>query len=135
MRPPTRPPPRFTAPWASTGSPRVGLREQPITAVGEAGDGVELTFADGDPERRDAAFLHHTPRDHELVARLDLDRGEEGRIRVDETGQTSIPGLYAAGDLCTFAQVALAISTGTIAGSAASMVMAYEDLTKGAERR
>lgn len=113
----------------------VALHEQPVTAVGEAGDGVELTFADGGSQRRDAVFVHHTPRDHALVERLDLDRGEQDRIQVDETGQTSIAGLYAAGDLCTFAQVTLAISTGAVAGSAASMALAYEDLAKGAERR
>jgi hypothetical protein len=30
--------------------------------------------------------------------------------------------------------VSLAISTGAVAGSAASMVLAYEDLAKGAKR-
>jgi thioredoxin reductase len=113
----------------------VAVHEQPVTAIAEAGDGVELSFADGGSERRDAVFLHHTPGDHELVERDDVERGDEGRIQVDQTGQTSIPGLYAAGDLCTFAQVALAISTGAVAGSAASMVLAYEDVARGAERR
>jgi len=71
-------------------------------------------------------------RNAEAVA---VERGDEGRLQVDPTGQTGIPGLYAAGDLCTFAQVTLAISTGAVAGSAASMVLAYEELAKGAERR
>jgi thioredoxin reductase len=113
----------------------VALYEQPVTAIRAAGDGVELRLADGGSERRDAIFLCHTPRDHELVERLAVERGDEGRLQVDPTGQTGIPGLYAAGDLCTFAQVTLAISTGAVAGSAASMVLAYEDLAKGAERR
>jgi thioredoxin reductase len=109
---------------------RVAVHEQPVTAIAEAGDGVELAFADEGSERRDAVFLHHIPGDHQLVTRLNLDRRDDGRLQVDETGQTSIPGLYAAGDLCTFAQVTLAMSTGAVAGSAASVVLAYEDLAK-----
>ncbi|MGH2947042.1 MAG: FAD-dependent oxidoreductase [Solirubrobacteraceae bacterium] len=87
------------------------------------------------PSGATPSFSTTPPRDHELVERLDLDRGDEGRIQVDQTGQTSIPGLYAAGDLCTFAQVTLAISTGAVAGSAASMALGYEDLARRAERR
>jgi thioredoxin reductase len=106
----------------------VDVREQTVATIAECGDGVELRFTDGGAERRDAVFVNHTPRDHELVERLDLDRSEDGRIQVDETGQTSIPGLYAAGDLCTFAQVTLGISTGAVAGGRVSIALAYEDL-------
>jgi thioredoxin reductase len=110
----------------------VGLHRQPVAEIVAAGDGVELRFKDGAALARDLVFVHHTPRDHQPVERLSLDRTEDGRIQVDETGQTSIPGLYAAGDLATHAQVALAVATGAVAGSAASIVMAYEDLAQAA---
>lgn len=108
----------------------IALNRETVAEIAEAGEGVELRFADGGALRRDAVFCHHTPRDHEVVERLELEKSEDGRIKVDDTGQTSIPGLYAAGDLCTLAQVSLAASTGTIAGGAASMALVFEDLAR-----
>lgn len=110
----------------------VDLHHEPVAEIAAAGKGIELRFADRASMARDLVFLAHTPRNHELIERLGADRTEDGRVQVDETGETSIPGLYAAGDLATSAQVALAVASGAVAGAAASIVMAHEDLAVAA---
>jgi thioredoxin reductase (NADPH) len=59
-----------------------------------------LCFGPGWPRRFDAIYsaLGVTPRS-ELAARLGARFDGQGRIVVDDHQQTSIPGLYAAGDL------------------------------------
>lgn len=109
----------------------VALNPERVTEIEGLGDEIELRFDDDGSLRRHAVFLHHTPADHEFVERLGLDRKDDGRIDVDDLGQTSIPGLHAAGDLCAHAQVALAISSGAFAGGAVSVMLAYEDLAQG----
>jgi len=52
----------------------------------------------------------------ELVTRLGVELDAQGYVRVDAHGQTSIPGVFAAGDLTTPAQAALiAASAGMMA--------------------
>ena len=54
------------------------------------------------PSPRDAAFAH-----------LPLERTGPGLLVVDEFGRTSVPGVYAAGDLVSLAPaVAQALATG-----------------------
>ncbi|GAA2908404.1 NAD(P)/FAD-dependent oxidoreductase [Streptosporangium fragile] len=58
-----------------------------------------------------------------LAERLGLAVGEDGYVKVDGTGRTSVPGLYAAGDLTTEAQGAIEAAA---AGSAAAFQMISE---------
>jgi thioredoxin reductase (NADPH) len=78
----------------------IGLIETPIDAV-QVEDGRIVTFTGGGASHRfDTLYsaLGTTPR-----SQLAIDAGaklaEDGRLLIDDHAQTSIPGLYAAGDL------------------------------------
>jgi thioredoxin reductase (NADPH) len=75
--------------------------ETPIHAVQmEQGVIVAFDMEDGTPHRFDALYsaLGSTPRSL-LAAGLKAQMDEQGRLMVDEHQNTSVPGLYAAGDL------------------------------------
>jgi thioredoxin reductase (NADPH) len=59
-----------------------------------------LCFGPGEPRRFDAIYsaLGVTPRS-ELALRLGARLATDGRLKVDDHQQTSVPGLFAAGDL------------------------------------
>ncbi|MEX2195495.1 MAG: NAD(P)/FAD-dependent oxidoreductase [Thermoleophilaceae bacterium] len=65
--------------------------------------------------------LVHAPlrRRDELPERLGLELTEQGFVAVDFLGRTSVPGVYAAGDLAVAPQqVAIALGSGHLAGTA-----------------
>ncbi len=111
----------------------VSLREDPIVGV-EGGNGAlrQIVFAGGDTLSRHALFVR--PRQHprnELAVGLGCELSDAppfpGLIQVDPTGQSTIAGVYAAGDVASpIQQVATAVSTGALAGAMAnlSLVMA-----------
>ena len=68
-------------------------------------DHVEL--AGGSPLRLEVLFARPPQRQVGLVQSLGLALDPGGYVRVDEHRQTSVPGIYAAGDLTTSAQSAL----------------------------
>lgn len=68
------------------------------------------------------AVLVHAPlrRRGHLVESLGLDLTDHGLVAVDVLGRTSVPGVYAAGDIAVSPQqVAIAIGSGHMAGLAA----------------
>jgi len=70
-------------------------------------DGVEL--ATGATAPCDALFAHPPQHQVELVKALGLGLDEHGFVRVDPMmRETSVPGIYAAGDLTTRMQAAIA---------------------------
>jgi thioredoxin reductase len=88
---------------------------------GSALRGVRLD--DGTLLPRTGMFLGVHQRQTALVAGLGLDTVAEphnvdGRVKVDETGRTSLPMMWAAGDLCTrMQQVSNAIAAGGVSGA------------------
>jgi len=87
-------------------SASVGLEERPIRRLLARDDrlsGIEL--ADGAVVERDVLFVHPPQRQVDLVRSLGLALDDKGFVRVDEaTRETSVPGVYAAGDLAAPAQ-------------------------------
>ena len=99
----------------------VRVEAQPLRRVnvgaGGALSGVEL--ADGRALPLDVLFTMPHQAQPPLVQALGLALDEAGYVRVNELQETSVPGLYAAGDLTTFAQAALlAAAAGARAGYA-----------------
>jgi thioredoxin reductase len=102
-----------------------------VTMVGPD-DAVGLRVEDGTLRavvRRDgsevpcAAVLVHAPlrRRDRLPERLGLTLTDAGLVAVDGLGRTSVPGVYAAGDLAVAPQqVAIALGSGHLAGIAAT---------------
>jgi thioredoxin reductase len=72
-------------------------------------DGLaRVEFADGDSIPRDILFVHPHQRQVPLVRSLGVALDAAGFVQVDEASrETSIPGIYAAGDLVSHAQSAV----------------------------
>ncbi len=88
----------------------IAVREEPIVRlVGTAQGGMRcIEFTDGTYLNRNALFLHppqeqRSPLAAELGARIT----GKGAVWVDKTAQTTVPGLYAAGDMVPGQQQAL----------------------------
>jgi thioredoxin reductase len=63
-------------------------------------DALKLYFADGSVLDRQAIFHRAPTRQHsDLAAQLGCEILPDGCVRVDEFGRTSVPGVYAAGDM------------------------------------
>jgi thioredoxin reductase len=112
----------------------VALREEPIARLEqEEGRLARIVFADGSVLPRRALFLR--PVQHprtELAVHLGCELNDEappGLIRVDTMWQTTVPGVYAAGDVATqMQQVATAVSSGAMAGAMANHALIRDDL-------
>ena len=75
-----------------------------LTAL-ELEDGMQL-----DCERLFFAIGHYPADD--LAQRLGCERNDEGCVVVDDTWETSVPNVYAAGDITPGTQIALAAAAG-----------------------
>jgi thioredoxin reductase len=77
-----------------------------------------IEFTDGDPLPLDVLFARPPQRQVAVVQALGLDLDSGGYVRLDERRQTSIPGIFAGGDLITSAQSAvLAAASGVQAAA------------------
>jgi thioredoxin reductase len=86
------------APLAARG---VRLREEPIAGL-EGADGrlARIVLATGESVERRAAFLHPPTRQRSaLPGQLGCVLLEDGSVSVGDFGQTSVPGVFAAGDM------------------------------------
>jgi thioredoxin reductase len=99
----------------------IGLREQnAIRFVGTRGDltGVELEGGEVLEASMVLFSIAHHPR-VDLATSLGCDLDEEGYVAVNSKGLTSVPGVYAAGDLTPGLQlVSVAAASGVVAGVA-----------------
>lgn len=78
----------------------VRLREEPVACLEGRGDALErIVFADGPPLPRAAVFLDPPKlRDNHLAEQLGCAIGGDGCVQVDDRQQSTVPGVYAAGD-------------------------------------
>ena len=98
------------------------VEEQASALLGRRGDLQGLRLVSGD--RLDAGLLFfsiaHRPQTA-LAVSLGCELDEDGYVRISECGQTSVEGVYAAGDLVPGLQlVSVAAASGTVAGVAAA---------------
>ena len=101
------------------------LERDAVRFVGERGDlqGVELDGGEVLPAALVMFSVAHTPRT-ELAEQLGCRIDDEGYVEVDHEGQTSVPGVYAAGDLTPGMQLTLvAAASGVVAGVNAAQSM------------
>lgn len=107
----------------------IALYTTPITRLVARGDalaGVEL--ADGTTVARDILFAHPPQRQVELVRALGVALDDDGYVKVEPLRpETSVPGVYAAGDLTTRGQAAiLAAAAGMQAAAALNVSLALD---------
>ncbi len=98
---------------------------------GEQLEAVELN--DGRRIACDALFMHPPQKQVPLVTALGVALDEEGFVKVDPmTRETSVPGVYAAGDLTTRAQAAiLAAATGMQAAAGINVELTADLIAAG----
>jgi thioredoxin reductase len=111
---------------------RIGIERGEVVRLVVEDDrlrGVEL--ADGRVVRRAAVFVRpeNTPHDDGLLSGLGCDVNEAGFVRVDATGRTSTPGMWAAGNVVDpRAQVITAAGAGSAAAIAINANLVDEDV-------
>ena len=115
----------------------VRVREEPITRL-EGADGrlERVVFTGGAPLDRRAAFLHAPTRQRsDLPAQLGCVLLEDSAVSVGDLGQTTVPGVFAAGDMARRptmplpgAQVVVAAAEGAMAAVAIDQDLAQADL-------
>ena len=98
------------------------LEQDAVRFLGERGDlqGVELGDGSVLPASLVMFSVAHSPRT-DLAEAIGCRLDDEGYVAVDEHGETSVPGVYAAGDLTPGLQLSLvAAASGVVAGVAAA---------------
>ena len=106
----------------------VEVRGDEVERVEEAEGGVRVVLAEGPPLARHALFIQpQLSLASGLAASLGADLTDAGSVSVDPTGQSSIAGLYAAGDAGTAVQsVAVAAGSGARAAYAINAELALD---------
>jgi thioredoxin reductase len=93
-----------------------------------------VQLADGREVPRAAVFIRPAlrPRAEGLIGPLGCEVDEGGFVRVDSTGRTSVPGVWAAGNACNpRAQVITAAGEGSAAAIAINADLVEEDVLEG----
>jgi thioredoxin reductase len=104
----------------------VRVDERAVVAVR---DEATVVFADGHELRRDALLVAAPMRQRSgLAEALGLELDAAGAIVVDELGRTSVPGVFAAGDVAgTVQMVSAAIGDGARVGAQIRFSLLAED--------
>ena len=114
----------------------VRVDDRPIARLVSSSDGLQMErieFTDGSSLERDILFLHPPQHQIEIVTTLGLALDAAGYVQVDPlTRETSIPGIYAAGDLLTPMQGALiAAASGTLTAGVLNHALTVELASEG----
>jgi thioredoxin reductase len=104
----------------------VPVDERPVVAVR---DTATVVFADGSELRRDGLLVPAPMRQRSgLAEALGLELAPAGTIVTDELGRTSVPGVFAAGDVAgTVQMVPAAMGDGARAGAQLRLSLLAED--------
>jgi thioredoxin reductase len=94
----------------------IAVDERPVAGV--RGERATVVFEDGSELPRDGLLVAAPMRQRSpLAANLGLDLTDAGAIAVDALARTSLPGVFAAGDVAGVpSQVAAALGSGAMAG-------------------
>jgi thioredoxin reductase (NADPH) len=96
------------------------LQEAPLLDVSPAGERLEVALADGESVVVDALYVGFGVQVHSgIAAALGARCDDAGYLYVDQKQQTSVPGVYAAGDVVqSLSQISVAFGQAAIAASA-----------------
>jgi thioredoxin reductase len=103
--------------------------DSPLVRAEEAGEAIRLHFADGVVLERAALFLRSELRlTSDIPEQLGCSLGAHARILVDANWETSVAGVYAAGDAAADKKfVAVAAASGAESAMAIDGALAQED--------
>lgn len=107
----------------------------PISVVRRTGDGLTVDLADGDAVSVGGLFVktdwtQSTP----FAAALGVEMSEVGAVVVDAFGRTSVPGVYAAGDLASGPGLPMPMAS-VLAAASAGLLAAAACVQDGAQSR
>ncbi|MBB3674672.1 NAD(P)/FAD-dependent oxidoreductase [Modestobacter versicolor] len=107
----------------------VGVRPERLVELGARGSRLtELRFSDGGTLPRDALFVASSTRQRSALASgAGCALLPDGGIEVDEFGRTSVPGIYAAGDMAHRSTLPMPLASVTAAGAAGQVAAAVLD--------
>ncbi|WP_199349518.1 NAD(P)/FAD-dependent oxidoreductase [Nostoc flagelliforme] len=111
----------------------VQLREEKIARLEHQDDKLTgIVFTNNEVLPRRGILLRPRSYQHShLAAKLGCKLGNDDIVQVDETKQTSIPGLYAVGDVSSpYSQIAVAVASGTIAAVSINQTLTEENLVQ-----
>lgn len=118
----------------------IAVVTEPIDRIEGDGDRLSrLVLASGDTMEREALFIAPAMRPrNDLAVQLGCEVASEGpmpgMIVVDQMQRTSVPGVFAAGDVTTpMAQVIAAAASGGMAGASAHHHLLFETITRAAD--
>jgi thioredoxin reductase (NADPH) len=96
------------------------VRPEAVAELRSDDEAHALVLRDGSEIPCDAVLVHAPlTRRGRLPESLGLELTDDGLVSIDSTGQSSLPGVYAAGDLAVAPQqVAIAAGSGHMAGLA-----------------
>lgn len=112
----------------------VTVLDKALASVDGDGDSLQsLVFSDGSRLERAALFVHaHVQQRSDLPTQLGCRILDDGAVAINDLGQTSVPGVYAAGDMArrptmpvAGAQVVLAAAEGTVAAGAIDLELLF----------
>ncbi|MEV4471016.1 NAD(P)/FAD-dependent oxidoreductase [Nonomuraea sp. NPDC049504] len=107
----------------------VGVRCEAVARL-EGTDGrlEQIVFETGPSLARDAVFVVSVPRQRsDLAARLGCATFADGCVEVNEFGQTSVPGVYAAGDMARRASMPVPMAAVIAAAAGGTLAAAVID--------
>ncbi|MGC5585049.1 NAD(P)/FAD-dependent oxidoreductase [Ornithinimicrobium sp. W1665] len=103
--------------------PGAVVRTEEVCRLERLGDEVRVVFAQGEPVVLAGIFVATTSvQATPFAEQLGLALNPSGAVRVDEHGRTSLPGVYAAGDLAHVPALATPVPSIAQAVAAGSMV-------------
>ena len=98
---------------------KIPIYESPVVGLEGAGRNLErIQLADGTTLERTGLFVKPTQHQCALITQVGVELNDSGFVAVDAQQATSLPMLWAAGDLCSgFQQVVGAAAQGALAGA------------------
>ena len=108
----------------------IAIREERIVRVeGKNGQLENIVFANGETLARKAIFIRPKQHQHSVLAKqLGCEFTDFGTVKVDDFGQTSVPGVYAGGDMTHAMQhISFAVSRGALAAVGINRALLQED--------
>ncbi|MFB4212355.1 NAD(P)/FAD-dependent oxidoreductase [Shouchella sp. JSM 1781072] len=106
------------------------MDEKVESLIGEEGKLTSIRFETGVELERVGGFVtSQLQQASSLADQLDCKKNDQGGYEVDESGQSSVEGVYVAGDMTMnqAQQIVLAAANGSMAASRMVAVLAFED--------
>lgn len=112
----------------------VPVVEKSIRRIAEDGEGIKILFEDGSTLSRSGAYMRVAgiKFHNELAVQLGCELTEAGSVKVDAFYQTTVPNVFAAGDLSHpgLHQVSIAAAGGHTAAATCNRMLCVEDFAQ-----